>query len=527
MNYRALEDLVGILVKKAGYKLSDLRVEEDIDFMEERKVALEGEISSLKTKLDTYKYIDKDEKTKDEEEKRYLEETLNTLTNSLADLDSKLNDKSIKTGVRRKLYGEKTLLENEITDVEELLELANLKLENKLYFDQNTKSKDEVNLAVLESELEEVEKSLEEKYINPVVIGNKLLDAFKEGKPFGAVSDIFEILTTKARNEYDRTTKEVKDSNIFELMDRYTTMKRDVATNLENNGYANEDIRQSLFEKERYHNSRIDTFKNTLDGIDKRKAELSTLIDESKKLYDSIHKEREQKEDKLNFLVDVLYNESNLVLEEEDYKRAIADLRVEIADDKYLENKYDSDIQSFKDEIKNLDINYTNINNEISVEERSLDIIHEKLNNNAVDLLAKFEDKVNFLVYSNRVDSLVNEQQYLYVNVDVIKDEVISLWNKGDDDSTPNKKPTNKFTKVDTRREPVRPVENKKTEEEKEEELLTSIYNKSMEMPREEKTTEPEKTPEPVITPPTSPEVNTPPEVKPETEQVEVIDYLE
>ena len=52
---------------------------------------------------------------------------------------------------------------------------------------------------------------------------------------------------------------------------------------------------------------------------------------------------------------------------------------------------------------------------------------------NAVDSLAKFEDKVNFLVYSNRIDSLVNEQQYLYVNVDVIKDEIISIWNKGEE----------------------------------------------------------------------------------------------
>ena len=52
MNYRALEDLVNILVKKTGYKLSDLKLEEDIDLLEERKKDLEEELSTLK---DNYK----------------------------------------------------------------------------------------------------------------------------------------------------------------------------------------------------------------------------------------------------------------------------------------------------------------------------------------------------------------------------------------------------------------------------------------------------------------------------------------
>ena len=62
MNYRALEDLIGILVKKSGYKLSDLKVEEDTDFLEDRKKYIEGEIESLKSKLNSYEYVNKDEK---------------------------------------------------------------------------------------------------------------------------------------------------------------------------------------------------------------------------------------------------------------------------------------------------------------------------------------------------------------------------------------------------------------------------------------------------------------------------------
>jgi len=439
MNYRALEDLIGILVKKSGFKLSDLKVTEDTDFLEDRKKYIEGEIASLKSKLDTFEYSDKDEKYKDEEERKYLEESLNNLNNSLSELETKLSDKSTKSSTRRKLLGDKTLLENEIANVRELLALADSKLSKKAYFDFSLKSKDEVNLKVLEAELERINTSLEIKYNHPVVIGNKLLDAFRENKPFSQVSEIFEILTTKARDEVDKTTKEIKDSNIFDIMDKYTTKKRDTAGNLEENNYSSESIKQELFEKEKYHNSRLDNFRNSLDVIEKRKEELKVLIDESKKLYDGVLKEREQKEDILSGLINTLYSEANLIIEEDDYKKIINELRNEIVDDKYLENKYDLDIQNFKDEVKNLDINYTNINNEITCEERALDIIHAKLNNKSVDLMNKFEDKVNFLVYSNRIENLVNEQQYLYVNVDVIKDEVVSIWNRGDDNTSTGK----------------------------------------------------------------------------------------
>ncbi len=488
MNYRALEDLIGILVKKSGFKLSDLKVEEDIDFLEDRKKYLEGEIASLKNTIETSPYLDKEDKMKDEEEKAYLEETLKTLNNNLADLDTKLNDKNAKLGVKRRLTGEKALLTSEISRVNELLELANLKLVNKAYFDTSMKTKDETTLAVLESELKEVNDSLEIKYNNPVILGNKLLEAFKDNKSFDQVNGQFELLLNLARTEYDKTNGEVKDSNIFELMDKYTTMKRDTATSLENNEYSSEEIRQSLFEKEKYHNSRLETFKRTLDGIEKRKEELRTLIDESKKLYDSVHKEIDQKEDKLTALVNVLYNESNLIVEEEDYKKTVNELRNEIVDDKFLENKYNTDIQNFKDEIKNLDINYTNINAEMASEERSLEIIHDKLNNNkAFDNINKFTDKVNFLVYSNRVENLVNEQQYLYVNVDVIKDEVMSLWSKGDDSAkgevksygVPKTEPVEEEEEVDEEENNTFQTNTSEVIEEPTPEAQTSMYEES------------------------------------------------
>ena len=87
MNYRALEDLIGILIKKSGYKITDLRVLEDTDYLTSRKNYLLEEIDNIKNKLDNSKYIDKDSKVKDEEEKKYLERTLSNLTNDKNNLE--------------------------------------------------------------------------------------------------------------------------------------------------------------------------------------------------------------------------------------------------------------------------------------------------------------------------------------------------------------------------------------------------------------------------------------------------------
>ena len=74
MNYRALEDLIGILVKKSGYKITDLRVLEDTDYLVSRKNYLTEEIdsindTSIKEKIvkviNKYSFIDNKEEVKE------------------------------------------------------------------------------------------------------------------------------------------------------------------------------------------------------------------------------------------------------------------------------------------------------------------------------------------------------------------------------------------------------------------------------------------------------------------------------
>ena len=118
---------------------------------------------------------------------------------------------------------------------------------------------------------------------------------------------------------------------------------------------------------------------------------------------------------------------------DKEFSSIITSLTEEINGDKYLENKYKLDIENFNEEMRNLDINFNNMHNEIISEERSLEIINDRIDEKSSDLVSKFEDKIKLLGYTNRVNSLYNEQQYLYVNVDVIKEEIESIWARGDD----------------------------------------------------------------------------------------------
>lgn len=428
MNYRALEDLIGILVKKSGYKLSDLKVLEDKDYLLERKEYLTNECDKLRSKIEEDKYIDNEKKAKLEEEKKYLEDTLNSLQNDSANLSSKLEnnlDGDSETKTKAKL----DVISAEMARVKDSLKLIDFKLDNKCYTDSYSKCKDKVLLESLESEIKRIDKSLDIKENNPVLIGNTLLDKFKSGEKLESVREELDCLIKTARNNYEHTLEEVKGSNIFELIDKYSNKKRSLKDRLDDNDYNDEKEKENIFEKSKYHNKRIETFRNTIDGIDKRKKELEILIEESDNLYLNTRSERISKEEFLDELLLRLYHESNLSLIDQ-YSESINILRQDIINDKTLENKYNQDIQVYKDEIRNLDINTSSLHNEIIAEEKCLDILNSKVQND-VTLNSKFEDEIDLLHDSNRITSLENEQQYLYVNVDVIKNEIEELWNRG------------------------------------------------------------------------------------------------
>lgn len=388
MNYRALEDLVNILIKKTGYKLSDVKLEEDIDFLEERKKDIEKEFTKVK------------------------------------------DDESSKGKYLNKSLGE---------------------------------------------ELDVINDSIEEKNADSINLGNKILDAYRNNESFDKISDTLEQLVKKARNEYEKTHEEVKQSNIFELIDEYSNKKKNYITSLEEKDYFNSENKELMTLRINYHSDKIEELKRELEIIDKKKEKLMSLQNDADNVSKRVHKEIEQKDNLLSTYLEELYYESNLIADEDSYKKIIDSIRKEIADLSYLESKYNDDIKSYKMKIKELDSKIIEVNERINIEEKTMMITQDLLDNKENDLLDKLSDSIELLKSSNRVENLINEQQYLYVNVDVIKEEIINLWNK---ESSSNKKV--KDLKEETK------IEDKKPEKSKAEVIEKPVDN--------EKTTEVEDT---------------------------------
>ncbi len=342
MNYRALEDLINILVKKTGYRLNDLKLEEDIDSLEERKKDLEEEKESL----------DK-ENTKD----KYIIESI-------------------------------------------------------------------------DREIEIIENSLNIKFNNPVILGNKLLDAYRNNDTFESVSETFDTLVRKARSEYDKTHEEVKPTNIFELIDKYSTKKKNTLDKLDNTKYFSDENKESMVLRIGYHNSRIEELKRELEVIDRKKEEILSLQNYVEDVLKKVNKDIESKTNKLNSLIRKLYKENSISNDEKVYNTLINTIRYEISDLVYLREQYELDIENYKEKLKDLDIKVNEVNDRLNDEEKLLSITQDKIEQKENDLLDRLNDNIEGLNASNRVNNLTNEQQYLYVNVDVIRDEIINLWNR-------------------------------------------------------------------------------------------------
>lgn len=436
MNYRALEDLINILVKKAGYELEESVTLEDINILNERKQIISNKIEELSKRISNEDYLDKDIKGKDIDEKKYLED----------------NIESVKT------QDEGDLTNLEIKSLEEQIKYLDLKINNKDYKDYKKEEIDNLLLNTLDEEEKETEEKIDDKRKTASLIGLELLEDYKAGKTIKDVKAKLDLLVEKATKSYELTVDEIEEANIFELMDEYSKKKNDIFQKLEKNEYDDKNLKLEINKKCKYHHNKIDSLKETLNAIDNRKKELMVLITESKEFYDNTLNERKEKEENLLTYLDKFNSLVNLEVYKEEFNRFVDYLREEIAKNKYLENKYNEDILSYKNEIRNLEINAKNINSLILEEEKCLEVLNDKLEeleNNNID---KINDEITYLAFVDRLEKLSNEQQYYYVDINVIKNEIISTWNKEDDssDSISNNKEINSNINDDENKEELK-----------------------------------------------------------------------
>ncbi len=410
MNYKALEDLINILVKKAGYNVTETKTSEDIEELQKRLTSLEEAKEKLERKISSDNYINKDEKNKDLEEKKYIESSINILTSQA--------DKGL-------------IVESELESLNEQARILDLKIENRTYEDRTSKAIDDLNSKTIEEEIDKVSAVIKEKHDSPSELGQELLKAFKAGKTFDQIRPMFEKLINLATDENKKTVEEIDNTNIFELMEKYAKEKDSVSKRIQKGGYSTKDVKNGIDEKKKYHSKKITSYNKTLDAIETRKKELKELVEESKELYAKTREERIKKEELLNEYTEKLYSSREITQYMEEFNKYLDYLKDEILGNKILEDKYTSDVIMYNDEIRTLELNIKTINGKILDEENCLEVVESKMEALEDNCLDRIDDELSYLYNASRLESLTNEQQYFYVNVDTIKTEIANIWNKG------------------------------------------------------------------------------------------------
>ena len=494
MNYKALEDLINILVKKSGTDLAVQVVSNEVARLEEKKKKLVKEKSKLDDKLEKGDYVLQMDKDKDLNEKSYLEKMIKLLNQEKEEHYSELEGfnrtlesgetyfKSLEEDVKRlnklakkfmvkneikptdevkKEYEEtiesikskekeinrKKYLEEEIVRIEDEINSNTIRLhevEKKInessYTDDLTFNKDKLMLENCKKEIEIVDASIEMWQNSAEVLGGKILDAFKSDKDISEVKEEIDALVKMANCELKCTQEEINGSNIFEIIDNYEKLSVNLRGKVFSYNYDNEEEKNRIHVKQTYHKEKISKYKANLEGINSRKAEVLNLISVSKNLSEDVKEARMHSENELYYLESRLYGVNTLDVQEDELKNIdalIGEIKVDIENNKYLENEYIDDIYAYKEELKNLDINYATLQSEINKEEKILEILNSEISSNDIceNKISKLADSVLLIEYNERVKSLKNQQQYLYVDSKVIKEEIYNLWKRsGSDD---------------------------------------------------------------------------------------------
>ncbi len=490
MDFKALEDLVNILVKKNGTELDAEIANYQKNKLEEKLKRIGKDISNFKNEVNEKRYYDEEARSKDEQkllqretEISALESTLNsykeeldTFSRVIESGETKYNSllrekKNISTElveINREqriafLEGEsknteastveeklgnvydtlcrKTFLEEEIEiqsaellRLKETRDFIKTRIESDNYYKGLDKVRDKEELKILENEEKLIEECLKEWETNAELYGAYILDAYKSNKDFDYIREKLDYLVIGAKNELSKTQAEIEDSNIFKEMDKYVKLTEDLNEKIKTYSYIDSEKEKIIEFEIEYKDKKLSKLKEKKKVLESDISSLESLIKEITHMYEVIKKNRILLKEKLNEKQERLFNTNLKIVsdkEMKDIESLISSIKDAIETSKEEENKYIKDINKYKCELTKKTCELKEITKEIESDNTS-----DENNLNSLELL---NDKILLLEYQNRLDSISKQKQYLYVDPEVIREEIEMLWNRKKNSNTEEK----------------------------------------------------------------------------------------
>lgn len=321
----------------------------------------------------------------------------------------------------------KNYSENELKKTKETIS----KLENDKDIEKATKNELIANLKIRQANWEN----------NAEVIGKSLLDCYKNNKSYVEVKAKIEFLSNLAKKDEESKNGQSLMTYVYSKLKELENEYNELNLRIESNDYINQEEKDLDVKLKEYLINSIDNYSN----------EISLCDDELERLKDIEHKEQMIKERLSAYttnvkkdveLLDKLKRNSldkGITLE---VWEKIEDIELNIKSklEKLLSvlKKTDNVLSEVNENRERCNNKKTIMSKEIERSNNKLNRINERLNgNDYLDYTGKIKDLNKKELIRIELNELKNKKDVIYVNVDMVKEELIREWSKNSSDNSP------------------------------------------------------------------------------------------
>lgn len=272
-----------------------------------------------------------------------------------------------------------------------------------------------------EKELKLTEECLKDLESKIILYASDIIDAFKNRKSYSFIKDKVDFLINESKKALENTKNMIKNSNIFEAIEEN---KKDINS-----------FKKDLDEKELIDNNKLQInnfysayIKSKNKASKKRIEVLINQINALEKII-VVLKVEKKKIDNRNFYLKneaVKYKEKleslNLLTDDDVIK--YEDILKHINDD--IESLLKI-IEEYNKEIKEYELEQKNKKEELILKQKEISL---KIEIDTKDNIEYLKEMISYHKSLEKLKSISLQQQYLYVDPDIIKEEIEIIWKK-------------------------------------------------------------------------------------------------
>lgn len=320
----------------------------------------------------------------------------------------------------------KNYSENELKKTKETIS----KLENDKDIEKAAKSELIANLKIRQANWEN----------NAEVIGKSLLDCYKNNKSYMDVRSKVEFLSNLAKKDEESKNGQSLMTYVYSKLKELENEYNELNLRIESNDYINQEEKDLDVKLKEYLINSIDNYSN----------EISLCDNELERLKDVEHKELMIKE-RLNAYITNVKKDVELLdkLKRNSLDKGITlevwekiediELNIKSKLEKVLSvlKKTDNVLNEVNENRERCNNKKTIVSKEIERSNSKLNRINEKLNNDDyLDYTRKIKDLNKKELIRIELNELKNKKDVIYINVDMVKEELIREWSKNSFDNS-------------------------------------------------------------------------------------------